>query len=337
MRFPELVGPVLDKRPLDAAGARALMRYLVSGEATDAQIGGALLALRARGTTVTELAAFAGVLREHALNLPAVVGDLVDTCGTGGGIPSFNLSTAGAIVAAAAGARVAKHGNRAVTSKCGAADVLEAMGVPLDGDPETLAHRLETLGIVFLFAPNHHPAMRHVGRARKELGVRTVFNQLGPMANPAGARRQLIGVYDPRLMRTMAEALKELGCERALLVYGDDGLDEISPCGGTQVVRLWHGVVTVERLAPSDFGLVPVDPAALEPAEDVAGAGRIVEEAVTDAESPRARALIPNAAATLHLAGVVKTLKEGADRAREAIASGAARAKLEALRGTGAL
>lgn len=335
MTFADVVTPLVERKDLTPAGARELMEFLISGEATDAQIGGALLALRTKGTTVTELAAFASVLRERALALPSVAEGLVDTCGTGGGIPSFNLSTAGAIVAAAAGARVAKHGNRAVTSRCGAADVLEAMGIGLDGDPESLLHRLETLGIVFLFAPAHHPAMRHVGRARKELGIRTVFNQLGPMANPAGAKRQLIGVYDPRMMRTMAEALKELGCERAWLVHGDDGLDEISPCGPSQTVRLWDGVVTVERISPATFGLDPVDPSALVPAEDLAGAASIVEEAVTDADSPRCRALLPNAAATLWLAGVAESPIEGARLAIEAVSSGVARAKLDSLRSMG--
>src|ERR1019366_7425282 len=191
--------------------------------------------------------------------------DLVDTCGTGGGTLSFNISTAAAIIACAAGARIAKHGNRAVTSACGSADVLERQGVKIGGDPEQLSHTLETARIVFLFAQAHHPAMRFVGNARKELGVRTVFNQLGPLLNPAGANRQLIGVYDPGLMRSMGEALRLLGCERALIVHGNDGLEWISPVTPTEFVKVWEGRVSAGTLTLDEFGLAPIDASALVP------------------------------------------------------------------------
>lgn len=331
MTYAELVLPLVERRDLDAERAGALMRFLLGGEATDAQIGGVLLALRVKGCTTRELAAFAAELRAHAALLPASPDGLVDTCGTGGGIPSFNISTAAAFVAAGAGVRVAKHGNRAMTSKCGSADVLEALGTPIMGEPERLAHVLETVGLVFMFAQNHHPAMRHVAKARKELGQRTVFNQLGPLANPAGARRQLVGVYEPGLMRSMGEALNHLGCERAYLVHGLEGLDEISPSGPTETVRVWHGRVFGEILEPADFGLEPLDPSSVAPGDDLEAAAAIVREAITDPESPRARAVLPSAAAAIHLSGIADSLPEAAERARAAIASGAAREKLERM------
>jgi anthranilate phosphoribosyltransferase len=331
MTYVDLVQPLLERRDLSPEQATSLMQYLVSGEATEAQIGGALIGLRMKGCTTRELAAFASVLRAKAASLGHSFDDLVDTCGTGGGIPSFNLSTAAAIVAAAAGVRVAKHGNRAVTSRCGSADVLEHLGLRIGGDSESLIHILEAVGLVFLFAPAHHPAMRHLGKARRELGVRTVFNQLGPLANPAGAKRQLIGVYEVGLMRSMGEALRELGTDRALIVHGKDGLDEISPVTGTEYVKVWDGRVSSGTLTPADFGLEPLDPSVLEPGEDVAENARILREAITDADSPRAAAVLPNAAATIWIAGIENDLKSAVERARMVIQTGRAAEKLEQL------
>lgn len=331
MTYAELVLPLVERRDLDPERAGELMRFLLGGEATDAQIGGVLLALRVKGCTTRELAAFAAELRAHAALLPSDPDGLVDTCGTGGGIPSFNVSTAAAFVAAGAGVRVAKHGNRAMTSKCGSADVLEALGVPIGGEPEHLGHLLDAIGLVFMFAQSHHPAMRHVAKARRELGQRTVFNQLGPLLNPAGARRQLVGVYEPGLMRSMGEALNHLGCERAYLVHGLEGLDEISPTGPTEVVKVWHGRVSGEMWEPKDFGLDPVDPSALAPGETLEDAAAILREAISDPLSPRAAAVLPSAAAAIHLSGIAESLPEGAERARAAIANGAAVQKLERL------
>jgi anthranilate phosphoribosyltransferase len=331
MTFPELIQPILERRDLTAEQAVDLMRYLMSGEATSAQIGGVLIGLRAKGCTTRELAAFASVLREKMAVIDAHIEGLVDTCGTGGGIPSFNISTSAALVAAAAGAKIAKHGNRAVTSACGSADVLEALGLRIGGESEQLAHMLETVGIVFMFAPAHHPAMKHVGPARKELGIRTVFNQLGPLANPASAKRQLIGVYDPGLMRSMGEALRELGAERALIVHGLDGMDEISPVAETEYVQLWDGRVTSGRMSPKDFGLEPIDPKALEPGADVPANAAILREAISDENSPRAAAILPSAGAALWLAGVECSLPAATERARTAIASGAVVRKLDEL------
>lgn len=336
--FSELIQPVLERRDLSEAQAQALMQYLLSGSASDAQIGGALLALRVKVCTTHELAAFARVMRAEAAVIRHGVPDLVDTCGTGGGKSSFNLSTGAAIVAAAAGAKIAKHGNRAVTSRCGSADVLEALGIRIGQDVERLGHLLDQHGIIFLFAPAHHPAMRWVGNARRELGVRTVFNQLGPLANPAGATRQLIGVYDPSMMRGMVEALRLLGAERALVVHGEDGLDEISPCAPTEFAR-WDGdQVTMGRFTPADFGMDPLPESALASGDTPEENAAILAEALQDSRSPRAHALVPNAAAALMLGGVANSLGEAAELARHAIADGRAWRTLDALRtDTGAM
>lgn len=330
MTFPELVAPLIARRDLSLPQAEALMEFLMSGEATEGQIGAILLGLRCKGCTTREIAAFVRVLRAKASTFSHPYDDLVDTCGTGGGIPSFNISTAAAIVACAGGARVAKHGNRSM-SGLGSADVLEEAGVKLVGDPEQLAKILETVGLVFLFAPAHHPAMRHVAKVRRELGVRTVFNQLGPLSNPAGARRQLIGVYDGGLMRSMGEALKELGSERALLVHGLDGLDEISPVTDTEYVQVWEGRVSSGRFTLADFGLNPVPEEALAPGKSLAESAEILREAVSDPESDRARAVLPSAAAALWLAGLESDLESAAERARVTIASGRAADKLQQL------
>jgi anthranilate phosphoribosyltransferase len=336
MEFAELIEPLLGGERLDPERAARLMVFLTSGGATEAQIGGALLLLRARGTDGATLAAFVTALRKQSVQVHSRLQDLVDTCGTGGGSPSFNLSTGAAILAAAAGARVAKHGNRAVTSRCGSADVLEALGVPLQTEPEALAEALDRIGLAFLFAPAHHPSLKHVGKVRRELGVRTVFNQLGPLLNPAGARRHLIGVYAPDLVRPMAEALHALGSERALIVHGRDGLDEISPCTSTAFARLWDGTVEEGELTLEEFGLEPLDSAVLDPADSAEGNAAILIEALGRPDSDRSRALLPNAAAALWLAGSASDLREGVLLAKDAVASGAARAKLDELIGMAA-
>ncbi len=331
MTFPDLVQPLIERKDLTEQQAGLLMRHLMSGEATDAQIGAVLFGLRMKGCTTHELAAFIRVLREKATILDHEYEDLVDTCGTGGGSESFNISTAAAIIACSAGVRIAKHGNRAVTSKCGSADVLEELGIPIRSEPEWLAHTLETSRIVFLFAQAHHPAMRFVGKARKELGMRTVFNQLGPLLNPARANRQLIGVYDPGLMRSMGEALKVLGSERALIVHGKDGLDEISPVTPTEFVKVWDNKVTSGTLHLSDFGLKPIDPVALTPGNNVQENASILREAVNDIQSLRAQAVLPSAAAAIWISGLEDRLPDAVARAKSAIESGLATAKLNEL------
>lgn len=330
MTYAEMVQPLVERKDLTDEQARAAMAFLMSGEASDSQIGGFLLALRVKGCTTRELAAFASVMRQKALIVQHAFDDLVDTCGTGGGAPSFNLSTAAAFVACGAGVRIAKHGNRSMTG-LGSAEVLDALGVRLGEEPEHLAHQLETVRMAFLFAPAHHPAMKHVAKPRRELGVRTVFNQLGPLANPAGARRQLIGVYDPGLMRSMAEALRLLETERAVFVHGKDGIDEASAAAETMYVKVWDGEVSVGTFQPSDFGIDPISPSALLPGTTPAENAAILKEAISEADSPRSLAILPSAAIAIWIAGLSETLIEAADRAREAIRSGKAHGKLEQL------
>jgi anthranilate phosphoribosyltransferase len=331
MAFADIIQPLLERRDLTRDQAMGLMHFLMSGEATDAQIGASLIAMRMKGCTTQELAAFATVLRQHAATISHSYTDLVDTCGTGGGCPSFNISTAAALVASAAGVKIAKHGNRAQTSSCGSADVLEALGVVINSEPERLLHMLDTVGIVFLYAQAHHRAMAHVVPARKQLQVRTIFNQLGPLANPAGATRQLIGVYDPGLMRSMGEALNLLGTERALIVHGDEGLDEISPVVNTHYIKVWNGRVSPGQFGPDDFGLKALDPVALLPGDSLDDNAAILREAISDANSPRCLAVLPSAAAAIWIAGEGHDLREATAIARETVASGKAAAKLNQL------
>lgn len=307
------------------------MHALMHGSASDVEVASFLTALQAKGAAGLELATFALVMQDHVIRLDHDLPDVLDTCGTGGGAPSFNLSTGAAIVAAAAGARVAKHGNRAVTSRCGSADVLEALGITITAPLDVWRGTLEQFGIAFLFAPNHHPAMRFVGPVRKALGIRTVFNQLGPLANPARAKRQVIGVYDDTLLRPMAEAAHLLGIEKAWVARGEDGLDEVSPCGKTKVAEVSPDGVKMLVVSPADFGLSPISPDALTPGDTPEANAKILTEAISDAESPRAAALLPSAAAALYVAGIADSLPEAAERAREAVRSGAARELVEVL------
>jgi anthranilate phosphoribosyltransferase len=329
--FPQIIAPLLDRHDLSPEAAEELMAYLTSGQASDAEIGGALIGLRVKGVSVEELTAFVRVVRRQARILPHDYDDLVDTCGTGGGASSFNLSTAAAFVAAGAGARIAKHGNRAVTSKCGMSDVLEALDVPMSENLDELKVTLDRFGLVFMYAPAHHPTMANVGPARRRLGVRTVFNQIGPLANPAGARRQLIGVYGTELLEPMARALVQLGVDRALIVHADDGLDEISPVSETSALEVRFGELVAHKLSPEMFGQTPIDPVHLHPGADVADSAEILVEAISDAASPRSAALIPNAAAAIWLAGVAPDLLTGAELARASVASGNAFRKLAEL------
>ena len=331
MNLGEILERIIRGEELTEEQAKAVMDLMVKGEATAAQAGGIMVALRSKGVTGRELAAFAQVLRDSAIKLSHPFDNVVDIVGTGGGAPSFNISSGSSFVAAAAGARVAKHGNRAVTSACGSADVLEAMGLNLYADPERLLHILEVCGIVFMLAPAHHPALRHIAGARRELGVRTVFNQLGPLVNPASVQCQLLGVYNRTLCQSTAEALQIMGAKRALVVYSDDGLDEISPCAPTSYFKVWDGDITEGKLTPYDFGLDPLDSSALTPARTVDGNAAILFEALSKPESPRSKALLPSAATALWLTGLAPDLPTGAQMAIEAISSGKAIAKLHHL------
>lgn len=329
MSFPSMMEPLLQGRNLATEQARALMTYLTSGEASDAQVGAFCSALRVKSATAIELAAFASVLREQANTLPHPYENLVDTCGTGGGIPSFNISTASSFVAAAAGVKIAKHGNRAVTGKFGSADVLESLGAKIQPTWEVSLRMLGSVGLAFFYAPAHHPAMRHVGQARRDLGFRTVFNQLGPLANPAGALRQLVGVYDHALAFPMAEALMLLGTQRALIAHGEDGLDEISPCAPTRFALLWDGELTEGIFTPQGFGIDPVDPAVVRPGSSSEENVQMLRNAVTDVDSDHCRATLPSAACAIWIAGLAPERKAATEMAKEAVGSGAARQRLD--------
>lgn len=316
---------------LSSGEARDLMAAMFDDAVPTAVKGAALALLRQKGATGTELAGFARILRENAITIETGLSDLVDTCGTGGGIPSFNISTGAALIACGAGAKVAKHGNRAVTSTCGSADVLEQLGVRILDKADRLCEILHEVGISFLFAPGHHPTMKKIGPVRRELGFKTVFNQLGPLANPFGATNQVIGVYEASLVLPMAEALQQLGSKRALTVHGLDGLDEISPCAPTVCAFLENGEVSSIQLQPSDFGQPALPVSAIAGGTDHASSAEILLEAITRVDSPRAMACIPNAAAALVASGIAESWSVGAQLARQSIASGAALAKLEGL------
>lgn len=328
-RFASLMECLLEGRSMAADQATQLMEFMTSGDATDAQIGAAVTALRVKGATAEELAAFAKVLRGHALAPDHPYEDLVDTCGTGGGAPSFNISTAAAFVSAAAGVRIAKHGNRGVTSPYGSADVLETLGAQIQTTWEVLLVMLREVGLGFLYAPAHHPVMRHVGKPRKELGYRTVFNQLGPLANPMSAKRQLVGVWEPKIAFPMAEALMKLGTERALVAHGEDGLDEVSPVAPTRFALVWDGELSEGILTPQAFGIDPVPDLAIRPGLTAEENAAYLREAVTNVDSLRSVAVLPSSACAIWMAGLAPEKKSATEIAREVIRSGAARAKME--------
>jgi anthranilate phosphoribosyltransferase len=323
---------VLDGRDLSREETREVMNEIMAGEATPAQIGGFLVALRAKGETADEIAGCAEAMRAHVLAVRPRRDDLVDTAGTGGdGAHTINISTAAALVAAAAGAAVAKHGNRAVSSACGSADVLEALGFTLEQEPDRIAQSIDELGFGFLFAPSHHPAMRHAAPVRKELATRTVFNVLGPLTNPAGARAQVVGVYSPELVRTIAEVLAALGARRAFVVHGAGGIDELSPVGANLIAEVVDGTVRERTLDPeAELGLPRCDVAELRggtPAENAAA----VREVFDGADGGRRSAVLLNAAGAIAAAGHAGDLQEGLELAREAVDSGAAAQRLEQL------
>jgi anthranilate phosphoribosyltransferase len=322
---------LLDGRDLTQEGARDVMRSIMDGEATPGQIGAFLVALRIKGETADEIAGCAEAMREHVLVVRPARTDLVDTAGTGGdGARTFNISTAAALVAAAAGAGVAKHGNRAVSSSSGSADVLEALGFNLELPPETIARSIDELGFGFLFAPTHHPAMRHAAPVRRELATRTVFNVLGPLTNPAGARAQVVGVYAPELVPTIADVLARLGAERAFVVHGAAGVDELSPAGPNLVCEVADGRVRRREIDPLDLGIERCAPEELgggEPAENAETIRRIF----AGGEGGKRDAVLLNAAGAIAAGGLARDLGEGVGLARETIDSGAAGERLEAL------
>ncbi|MBC7287177.1 MAG: anthranilate phosphoribosyltransferase [Armatimonadetes bacterium] len=327
----EAIAKIVDGQDLTAAEAEAVMEEIMSGRATEAQIAGLLVALRMKGEKPAEISGFARAMRRHALIVPVRRQDTIDTCGTGGDVlDTFNVSTAAAIVAAAAGAAVAKHGNRSVTSRCGSADLLEYLGVRLDLTPEQVGQCIDTIGIGFMFAPALHPAMRHAIGPRRQLRIRTVFNLLGPLTNPAGARRQVLGVYSARWVRPVAEALRELGSEHALVVHGLDGLDEISTLGPTLIAELKGGRIVEDQVAPEDLGVARACPEDICGA-DVAESAEMLHAVLRGEAGPRLDITVVNAGAALYVAGLASDIRSGAVLAREIIAGGAAERKLREL------
>jgi anthranilate phosphoribosyltransferase len=317
-------------RSLADAEMTGAMTAIMDGEATPAQIGAFLAALRAKGETVDELVAAVRVLRSRAIPL-AVEGPVIDTCGTGGdGLGTFNISTAAAFVAAAAGARVAKHGNRAASGSVGAADVLEAAGAVIELAPEDARRCLDRCGIAFLFAPAYHPAVRHVAAARRELGFRTLFNLTGPLSNPAGAQRQVIGLYAAEWLTVVAEVLRRLGSEHVMVVHGSDGSDEITTTGATSVVELVRGELRSYEIAPEDFAIRRGRASDLA-GGDAAHNARLLRAVLGGDKGPLSDATALNAGAAIYVAGIAASLAGGVARAREILATGHALAVLDAF------
>jgi anthranilate phosphoribosyltransferase len=333
--IPDLLASLLRGADLTAADAEAAFSTVMEGRATPVQVAGLLTALRAKGESPAEVAG--GVRALRAAMVPVIVRQpdgIVDTCGTGGGaITTFNISTAAALLAAGAGVRIAKHGNRSFTSRCGSADVLGALGVSIELSPEAMADVFDSAGIVFMFAPLLHPAMRHVGAVRRELGVATIMNILGPLTNPAGARRQVVGVSDPSLLELIAGGLRELGHERALVVHGEPGLDEISPIGPTDIIELKEGELTRYTLDPADvLGTTTFDPAELAGGDPAYNADVVLRVLRGDMRGAARAAVLLNAGAALLVGGAADTLLDGVRLAEQSLEDGAGIAALERLR-----
>jgi anthranilate phosphoribosyltransferase len=331
MIFKEAIMRLMDLQDLGEAEAAGIMDTIMEGKATQAQIGAFLAALHMKGERPEEIAAFARVMRRHAVAVrPVTKGMLVDTCGTGGdGTHTFNISTTAAFVAAGAGIPVVKHGNRSVSSTCGSADVLSALGVNIAADPHAQARIVEEVGIAFLFAPFHHPAMRHVMAARQEIGCRTVFNILGPLANPAGAQAQVLGVYHRNLTITLAEVLRLLGLSHAMVVHGS-GLDEITTTGETVVSELFKETINTYTLRCETYGIAPAQLPDLEGGDATTNA-HIIREILGGERGAGRDIVLMNAGAAIYVGGQVRDLHEGIARAGTSIDSGNALARLDAL------
>jgi anthranilate phosphoribosyltransferase len=331
MTMQAAIKAVTERRDLTADEMDGTMRLIMTGEATPAQVGGFLIGLRMKGETVDEIAAAANVMRELASRVEIDNTHLVDTCGTGGDASgSFNISTASAIVVAAAGGRVAKHGNRSISSKSGSADVLETAGVNLELSPEQVAECVNEIGVGFMFAPLHHNAMKHAIGPRREMAVRTIFNVLGPLTNPAGAPNQVLGVFTKELVVPLALVLKRLGSEHVLVVHAEDGMDEISISSPTFVAELNNGEVTSYTITPEDFGFKRAELAQIR-AADSAHSLQIIQR-VFDNEDGAARDIVcMNAGAAIYVAGLTASLAEGVKKAQAVIADGMAKEKLQQL------
>ena len=329
--YKQLLTKLMEKKDLTRSETYDIMNLILDGELTSTQIGGFMIAMACKGETFEELAGAAECMRSKASRIQPIVTPLVDTCGTGGdGSDTFNISTASAIVAAGAGVKIAKHGNRSVSSKCGSADVLEALGLNLAVDVETVEMSVNEINIGFMFAPNYHKAMKHAGPPRKELGVRSIFNMLGPLTNPAGADRQVLGVFKPELTEMFAQALKILGTRKAFVVHGHDGLDEISVCGPTRISELADGQVKTYDLYPEQFLGEVYEPEDLVGGDSQVNAGIISE--ILDGKPGACRdVVVINSAAAIAAADLATDLRQGIELARDSIDSGKAKEKLQQL------
>ncbi|HSH53978.1 MAG TPA: anthranilate phosphoribosyltransferase [Methylotenera sp.] len=332
MLYSQTLNQLISGQNLSQEAMLATMRQVMGGELTPAQISGLLVALRIKGETVDEIAAAATVMRELSSKVDIQdTAHLIDTCGTGGdGIQTFNVSTVSAFVAAAAGAKVAKHGGRSVSSTCGSADVLEVLGVNVNQTPEQVANCVNQIGVGFMFAPNHHSAMKHSAPVRRELGVRTLFNLLGPLTNPANAKRQVMGVFSAALTSKLAHVLQQLGSEHVMVVCGADGMDEISFAGDTFVAELKNGQVHEYTLNPQQFGLGLHDVSSIKVADAEASKKMILEVLSGKTGSARDIVLL-NAGAAIYVAGLVDSLQDGIVKAAETLDNGKALQKLEQL------
>jgi anthranilate phosphoribosyltransferase len=338
MQFKQALEHVLAGHDLSHADMLAVMQQVMGGELTPAQIAGLVIALRVKGESVDEITAAATVMRQLSTKVAiSNTTHLIDTCGTGGdGIQTFNVSTCAAFVAAAAGAKVAKHGGRSVSSTCGSADVLEALGVNVNFTPEQVANCVDEIGIGFMFAPNHHSAMKHAAPVRRELGVRTIFNLLGPLTNPAGAKRQVMGVFDKALTGKLAKVLQKLGSEHVLVVHGADGMDEISFTGDSYIAELEDGKVSEYTINPTQFGLTihALKSIRVENAEQ--SKAMILDvlngKAGAGTQSAAREIVLLNAGAAIYVAGLQPSIHAGVQHAAQTIDSGLALKKLEALK-----
>lgn len=331
----DTIRKVVEKEDLSESEAADVMREIMDGEATPSQISALVTALRMKGETVDEVTGFARIMREKSIKIPTKrkTTALIDTCGTGGDrMNTFNISTASAFVVAGAGVGVAKHGNRAMSSKCGSADVLEALGVNIGLNPEQVGRCIDEIGIGFMFAPAHHPSMKHAVVPRKEIGIRTVFNILGPLTNPAGAKRQLIGVFEPHLTELIAGALLKLGSEKAIVAHGLDGIDEISTIGKTKVTELADGKLRTYEMTAADVGLPTASPEDLGQGEDPSASARILEGILNGKTGPGRDIVLLNAGAALNVAGKVGSIREGIALAEASIDGGKAAEALAGLR-----
>jgi anthranilate phosphoribosyltransferase len=327
----DVIDRLLSGEDLTRERAAEALEAIMSGEAGEAQTAGFLIALRAKGETAEELAGLAQTVRARAEQVTPPSGPFIDTCGTGGGrLTTFNISTTATFVAAGAGIAIAKHGNRSATSKCGSADVLEALGARIDLSPDDVSRCLEETGLGFMFAPTHHPAFRHIGPVRRALGVRTIFNLLGPLTNPAGAPRQLLGVVDPAYLERMGEALAILGTERALLVHGRDGLDEVSTGAVTDVAEVAGGRVSTATIDPAQLGFTPPAEGAIAGGDPEFNAG-VLRSVLGGAGGPARDVVVLNAAAAIWVAGAAPTLADALPMAEASIDDGSATARLDAF------